>query len=403
SAPRTESSTWSGAPGTTPASCAASAATSPSGTRSRRGCGNWSRSSRADPRGAGMRLLFVHYVYEDRGSAQDLHHFVLTARELGHEVALYGPPNPRSSFNFSPEVASADAVVFIFEWTTNLQFGDRLDWARLVAAVPRQRRVVIDCDGTYNAALSVVGDHTHPGAEASRRWVEVCDALSDKVYQPTLHPLRPNVRTHFFHAYHAGWEVPLDFCGKEFDLFYVGNNWFRWRAFRKLFGAVEPVRRQVGRIGLVGQGWGAAPPWANPSISEGASYSARDYLNELAMEVMPPVHFSEVISQMSRGVIHPVIYRPLFTRLRLVTCRTFETFAANTIPLFGPEEGYVAEIYGEPALELMLPAAGGGEKILDMLRRPEHYAGVVRAVRRHLAEKHSYAVRLRELVEIVEG
>jgi hypothetical protein len=350
-----------------------------------------------------MRLMFVHYLYEDRGSAQDVYNFTRTARAMGHEVALYGPPNPNSSFNYSLDLASADAVVFMVEWTTDLQFGDCLDWARLVDGVPRRRRVVIDCDGKYNDAISVAGDQNHPDAEASRRWIDVCDSFSDKIYQPTLHPLRPNVRTHFFHAYDPSWEVPLDFRGKEYDIFYVGNNWFRWSAFRKLFSAIEPVRLQVGRIGMIGQGWGTAAPWANPSITEDAYYSDPEYLRKLTVEVMPPVHFREVIASMSRGVIHPVIYRPLFTRLHLVTCRTFETFAANTIPLFGPAERYVAELYGERALELVLPAAGGEAKVLDMLSRPSHYAEVVHDVRRRLARKHSYAARLRELIDIVES
>ena len=48
-----------------------------------------------------------------------------------------------------------------------------------------------------------VRDHS-----ASRRWVEVCDSLSDKIYQPTLHPLRPNVGTFLFHAYDPAWERP---------------------------------------------------------------------------------------------------------------------------------------------------------------------------------------------------
>src|SRR5262249_57190836 len=112
--------------------------------------------------------------------------------------------------------------------------------------------------------------------------------------------------------------------------------------------------------------WGGPAPWANSSITEDAYYTDPHYLEKLAVEVMPPVHFKEVIAQMSRGVIHPVIYRPLFTRLQLVTCRTFETFAANTIPLFWPDEGYVTEVYGEPARELVLPAEGGEEKIVDM-------------------------------------
>jgi hypothetical protein len=350
-----------------------------------------------------MRLMFVHQVKEDRGSAQDLHHFTQSARALGHEVALYGPPNPKSAFHYSLDVAAADAVIFIVEWTTALQFGDNLDWARLVTRVPRRRCVVLDCDGKYNDAISVTGDQNHPDAESSRRWLEVCDSLSDKIYQPTFHPLRPNVGTHFFHAYHPGWEVPLDFRGKEYDVFYVGNNWFRWHAFRALFSAVEPIRGQIGRIGILGQGWREPAPWTNPSITEDAYYTDPDYLEQLAIEVLPPVHFTEVIAQMSRGVIHPVIYRPLFTRLQLVTCRTFETFAANTIPLFGPEEQYVAELYGECALELVLPRAQREPKVLDMLRRPDHYARIVRDVRRHLAERHSYAARLRELIDIVES
>src|SRR6516165_1419732 len=125
-----------------------------------------------------MRLMFVHYLFEDRGSAQDVHHFAQTARELGHEVALYGPPNSRSPFNYSLDMASADAVIFVVEWTTDLQFGDHLDWVRLVARVPRRRRVVIDCDGKYNGAIGVLGDYNHARGEASRRWIELCDALS---------------------------------------------------------------------------------------------------------------------------------------------------------------------------------------------------------------------------------
>jgi hypothetical protein len=350
-----------------------------------------------------MRLMFVHYLFEDRGSAQDVHHFAQTARELGHEVALYGPPNPKSPFNYSLDMASADAVVFIFEWTTDLQFGDHLDLLRLVSRVPRNRRVVIDCDGKYNDAVNIVGDHNHTDAETSRRWVEVCDSLTDKIYQPTLHPLRSNVRTHFFHAYHPGWETPLDFRAKEYDLFYVGNNWFRWRAIHRVLKAVEPVRSRVGRIGMVGHGWDSPPPWANSTIRKDAYYSDPEWLTTLAIDISPPVHFKEVITQMSRGVIHPVVYRPLFNHLQLVTCRTFETFAANTIPLFGVDEAYVQELYGERAVELVLPALRPEEKILDVLRRPNYYAAIVRDIRRLLAEKHSYAVRLRELIDIVQN
>ncbi len=350
-----------------------------------------------------MRLMFVHYLYEDRGSAQDMHNFALTAKTMGHEVALYGPPNPKSPFNYSQDMASADAVIFIFEWTTDLQFGDRLDWVRLVGKIPRRRRVVIDCDGKYNDAISVVGDYNHADAASSRQWIDICDSLSDKIFQPTYHSLRPNVGTYFFHAYNPAWEVPLDFRGREYGMYYVGHNWFRWRSIHRVLQAVEPVRARVGRIGMVGHGWASLPPWANPTIIADAYYSDPEYLRKLDIEVQPPILFGQVIEHMSKGVIHPVVYRPLFNHLQLVTCRTFETFAANTIPLFGMDEAYIQEIYGGRARELVLPAEDAHEKILDMMRRPEHYAEIVQEIRRRLAEKHSYRARLRELIEIVES
>ena len=53
-------------------------------------------------------------------------------------------------------------------------------------------------------------------------------------------------------------------------------------------------------------------------------------------------------------------------------------------------------------MRLHAPAAARNRQpILDVLRRPQDYAQIVCEIRRRLAEKHSYAVRLRELVRIV--
>jgi hypothetical protein len=349
-----------------------------------------------------MRILFVHHVVEDRGSAQDMHHYAQVARELGHEVALYGPTNRHSAFEYSVDVRPDDAVVFIFEWTTDLQWGDHLDLLRLVARVPRARRMVIDCDGKYNDAIAVVGDVNHPDAESARRWVEICDNLSDKICQPTLHPLRPNVQPFFFHAYDPAWETPLDFNGKDFGMCYVGNNWFRWRPLFRVLRALEPIRTAVGRIGIVGHGWDSPAPWAGGDIAKDAWFTDPAYLRKLGVEVLPPVPFDQVVPMMGRGVFSPVVYRPLFDHLRLVTCRTFETPAAGTIPLFAQTPEYAAEIYGVEAVALTLPSEAPEEKIEDLLRRPRHYAAVVEGVRRRLAEQHSYAARLRTLVDILE-
>jgi len=42
---------------------------------------------------------------------------------------------------------------------------------------------------------------------------------------------------------------------KEFDLLYVGNNWYRWRDIKWLMKTVAPIRSRLKRIALMGQYW----------------------------------------------------------------------------------------------------------------------------------------------------
>ena len=101
---------------------------------------------------------------------------------------------------------------------------------------------------------------------------------------------------------------------------------------------------------------------------------------------MEPVPFAKVIDTMSRGVFNPVVYRPLFERLGMVTCRTFETPAAGTIPLFVLDPEYVARcLRRAQRCELVLAATNPQERIVDVLARPDHYAEVVREIRRDFA------------------
>jgi hypothetical protein len=96
------------------------------------------------------------------------------------------------------------------------------------------------------------------------------------------------------------------------------------------------------------------------------------------------------------------LIRPVFEHLGLVMNRVFETPAANTISLFAQDPKYVATVYGDRAAELVLRDGDAAtEQILDVLHRPEEFAEIVRDIRRHLAEKHSFALRLQELVRIV--
>jgi len=350
-----------------------------------------------------MKIVFVYYAYENQGSELDLQGYTRAAQEAGHEVIVYGPPSEKIPLNYSTDLSGADAVVFVVEWTTGLQNGDQLDWARLLAAVPRERRVVIDCDGRYNDPIEVHGDYNHSNDGESRYWIGFCDALADKICQPTPRPLRSNVRTFYFHVYDPAWETPFDFRAKEFDMVYVGHSKFRWHGMSQVLKAVEPVRDQVDGMALFGHGWAQLPDWAAEMGIEDIYRTDPGYLKKLGVEAMPPVPFSQVIETMSRGVFNPVVYRPLFEELGMVTCRTFETPASGTIPLFVLDPEYVRSVYGEAADELVLGGEKPQEKVLDVLARPEHYAKSVQAIRSDFARKHSPAARLHELMQIIES
>jgi hypothetical protein len=351
----------------------------------------------------GVRLVFVYWPFEDQGSGLVIQGYTRAARAMGHEVQVYGIPYSRIPLDYTIDAASADAVVFIFEWTTGLYYGDRLDLLRLVSALPRARRVVVDGDGNYNDRIAIAGDENHLDAAAASRWIDVCDSLTDKVCQPTLHPLRPHVRPFLFYAYDPAWERPVDRAAREFDLLYVGHSKFRWGPMRSVLAALKPVRQKLGRIGIVGHGWATPPAWAKELGVEDQYFSDPAELEALGVEILPAVPFTEVLGWMGRATMNPVLSRPTFRHLQLVTPRVFETPAAGTIPLLGLDEGHTKEVYGEAVLELVLPVEAPHEKILDIVNRPDHYTGVLGAVREHLRTHHSYESRLAELVEIVEG
>src|SRR5262249_4866933 len=155
-------------------------------------------------------------------------------------------------------------------------------------------------------------------------------------------------------------------------------------------------------IGITGHGWDRAAPWTNDSIASDAYANDTAYLQRLGVTVTPPVRFDQVITSMGNGVFTPVIYRPLFENLQLVTCRTFETPAANTVPLFGLDPRFVEEIYGRAARELVLDGGHPEEIVRDVMRNPDRYVEIIEKIRRELAERHSYAARVRELVRIIE-
>ncbi len=348
-----------------------------------------------------MRIMFVYWAFEDQGSGLLINGYTRAARAMGHDVVVYGAPIPNIPLHYSLDVEGADALVYIFEWTTSLLNGDNLDFARL-SKIPRRRTVILDGDGNYNDLVAADGDYNHRDDAARRQWMAICDGLSDKVCQPTLHPLRPNVTPFLFYCYDPAWEQPLNLHGKDFGLLYVGNSKFRWGAMARVLQAVEPLRPRLGRVGIVGHGWEAPPPWAQSMDMEAAYFTDVAYLRRLGVELLPPVPFTEVVGMMGRALVSPVLTRPTFDRLKFVTPRYFETPAAGTIPLFLVDPDHVRDIYGEPALDLVLPADNPAGKIADVLDEPDRYAAILEQTRRHLTSHHTHAARLRQLIDIIE-
>jgi hypothetical protein len=363
-----------------------------------------------------MRLMFVYWRIGDAGSVQTLRGLAHAAKAAGHELLMYAPPEEDFPLECSLEIDSADAVILCLEWNMNQHPGEysksgrllrpglmgigHLNVVKFLSRIPREKRIIIDDDGMYTEQVRVDGDFSHPDEEASRIRIETYNSLSDKIYQPSLHPTEPHIGSFLFHAYNPDWEVPLDFNDKPYGMVYVGSNWFRWRPMQRVLQAVEPVRQQIGRMKIVGRDWDQTPWWVPSPLRELAYYTDADYLKRLDIELAPPVPSTCVVSTMSQGIFNPVVVRPIFYHFQLVNPRMFETPAANTIPLFGLNRDYVREIYGERATELVLDGHAS-ERICDVLERPEYYADIVRSIRTHLAEHHSYAARFRQLLDIV--
>ena len=136
---------------------------------------------------------------------------------------------------------------------------------------------------------------------------------------------------------------------------------------------------------------------------EDTYFSDSDYLRKLGVEVMLPIPFSQVIGWMNKAVFNPVLLRPTFDRLRLSDPRMFETAAANTIPLFGLDEGTCGRstVSRRPRAR----AAGRQPPGEDLGHREP--AGALHGRRHgHQAASHRKALargKARELIEIVES
>jgi hypothetical protein len=361
-----------------------------------------------------VKLLFVSRHNRNKGATSTTMAYVRAGRALGHDVSIFTEQKSDSPGEcFSCDLTGVDWVIFVVHGAKDLP--DLPVLGELLDGIPKSRRVVIDCCGRYNDTVCVEHDSNHLeklDGHAAWEWIEGFQAISDRILQPTSTPLRGDVRPFLFHGFDPSSVQRVDPSSQEaarvggngasqkpYGLIYVGNNFQKWSQLRRLLEALEPLRGKAGSFCLTGQDWNKRPKWAESKDLRGVDVDP-DMLARFEVEVRPAIPFDEVIPLMGQGRFCPVIHRPLFNQLGLVTTRTFETFCADTIPILLLPPQMVEDLYGSAALPLRADE-NVSDLVTDMLRRPDTYWDAVLKTRAHLAERHSYDQRFRELLAIL--
>jgi hypothetical protein len=349
-----------------------------------------------------MNVLFMMERRSNAGSIQAVANYVRTATRMGHSFALFGRPDPAfPDVACSTDLRSFDHVVVVVE--SGLEWLDGLRAPRILAEVPRRRRVVLDADGMYGARVCVDDyDRNHRDQEEQARWMVSLEALADRVLQPRLAASTGEGEAFPFYGYDPD-QVHRRVRPPEFDILHVGHNWWRWRDVSTLLlPAFESIRDQVGEIGFVGSWWDAVPVWFRNVELQAAFATDPERLSRLRIRISPAVPYTDVVATMSTARVNLMTQRPLFRHLRLLTSKYFEIFAADTIPLVLLDRAHAAEIYGPAGPDLTL-SDGVADKLLDALAQPEKYRELVDQVRDHLEVHHAYRRRVLQLLALLGG
>src|SRR5258708_35168284 len=105
-----------------------------------------------------------------------------------------------------------------------------------------------------------------------------------------------------------------------------------------------------------GRDWEKRTDWAAQVGMQGVDVDP-ELLARARVQLNPPIPFQEMIGFISQGRFSPVVPRPLFNQLGIVTNRMFATFSADTIPLLMLPRNMVESIYGASACVLCIDHA----------------------------------------------
>jgi hypothetical protein len=358
-----------------------------------------------------MNILIVNEYAANAGNTHAITNYMRVGAELGHNIAIYGPPQPEvvdgwylppemQHARFSTDLKAFDRIVFFFE--SKLRHVKRLPEVAMLGTFPRKHRYILDADGRCNPYIVVDGyDRSHKDEAEQALWMDYYAALADKVIKPTIAADRdPRVTTLPFYGFDPSEVIkPEHVPPKKYDILHVGHNWYRWKDMsEEILPALDQIRGEIaGDIGFLGLWWDGVPEWAHAMGLEPAYRVDTERFRKLGIKVEPPVNYTEVVHAMSTGRINIFTQRPYLAHVKHLTLRYFEEFCADTIPLLMLSNDLAEAVYGPAGRELTLPGRAA-EKILDALRRPDYYRGLVEDVRGYMLANHSFRHRVEELV-----
>ncbi|MFG3051473.1 hypothetical protein ACGFZP_11090 [Kitasatospora sp. NPDC048239] len=342
------------------------------------------------------RIAIAGNLHWNAGFSQTVAAYVAAAPALDCEVAVAAPLSRMDAevpghLPLVEDLGWATHLVFMFEARQFLTDAQR----ELAASFPRNRRAVVDFDGHWDPVASAEDDGSGPSTES---WRALYRELSDLVLLPKLGGGLPE-GAEFFKCFGLPAEVhrpPLS-GDTDYDLQYIGSNWWRWDALAQVVEAAAGADPALRRIRVCGRWWdGETCPG-----HEAASTSRAGWLRERGVEIHPPVPFGRVIAEMGRSLVSPLLVRPLVAETRLLTPRMFETLASGSLPVLPADAEFLAPLYGVWAQDLLLgpdPAATLGRIAGD---RPR-YARAVAEIQDRLRVEYGYRQVLADLLAFFE-
>lgn len=328
-----------------------------------------------------MKIAFVGNYQYSCGSSNALLGYIKAGKLLGHDVRVsefgYIDETIRKIIPIAPRSWDVDILVIVYE---SYPFLSEVDLDQIRKHVPRSKILLIDPDSNY---LTL---------EPYKYWTKLYDSLSDKVLQPTLDKITKN---NIYKFIYFGIDNNNQFnkVKKDFDLLYVGNNWYRWEDIYNLTNSISSIRSQLKKVAVMGNYWDGNKMKGYEKVTN----SDPDFFKVNNIKIIKPALYGRVETSMSRALINPIFVRPELNKLKLVTPRMFETFSADTVPVIPEYFTHAIELYGDAVKELIL----SNEKILMILHDYKKYLNISKSIRNKLIVEHSYEIRLKELIKFI--